>query len=129
MPDMSKWDADAPVPTTVWWASRAEAVPMECRAKFQDFLNALGAYNANASPANRNILCDRVKLLINALPNRTAPLPLRERLAAGLRPGQLRDKLHSSTHHMKGESDNLISGLKNLVANLGGHLVPDSYQV
>ena len=68
-------------------------------------------------------------VLISALPNRTAPLPLRERIAVGLRPGQLRDKLHSSTHHMKGESENLILGLKNLVANIGGQLVPDRYQV
>lgn len=129
MPDMSRWDADAPVPTTVWWASKAEAVPMECRPKFQDFLHALGAYNANHSAETLNTLSERVLSLINALPNKTAPLPLRERIAVGLRPGHLRDKLHSSTQHMKGESDNLILGLKNLVANLGGHLVPQAYQV
>ena len=129
MPDMSKWEADAPGATTVWWAARAEVVPMECRPKFQDFLNALGAYNANATPETRSNLSDHVLQLINALPNKTVALPLRERIAVSLTHGQLRDKLHSSTHHMKCECDNLKLGLKNLVANVGGQLVPQNYQV
>ena len=129
MPDMSQWDADAPGATTVWWASKVAAVPISCRTKFQDFIHALAAYNANPTADALNTLGDRVLTLINALPNGTLPLPLRERIAVGLRPGQLRDKLHSSTHHIKGESDNLILGLKNLIANLGGHLVPDAYRV
>ena len=129
MPDMSRWDADAPGLTTIWWASKVNAVPIECRTKFQDFIHALGAYNGNPSPTTRNNLCDHVSELIKALPNRTGSLPARERLAAALRPGYLRDKLHSSTYVTKGDSDNLILGLKNLVANVGGNLVPDQYQV
>jgi hypothetical protein len=129
MPDMSMWDADAPGVTTIWWASKVDAVPTERRTKFQDFIHALGAYNANPSPQTRNNLSDQTLGLIKALPNRPIALPARERVAAVMRPGYLRDKLHSSTHKGKGESDNLILGLKNLVASVGGQLVPDNYQV
>jgi hypothetical protein len=129
MPDMSRWNADAPGNTSAWWIQQACVVPDEARAEFNEFVAALNTYTLAATAANLNAVCARVSALIEAIPNSSARMPSRERFASLLPGGRLRDMMHSSTAKGKGESDNLVLGLKNLVATLGGHIVPKAYEV
>jgi hypothetical protein len=130
MPDMSRWNADQPGTTGIWWTQQASVVPRVALAEFNEFVAALNAYNLANTPANLNVLSARVSALIEALPNSLARMKGRERIASVLPDGRLRNMMHSSTaNSSKSESENLVVGLKNLVAALGGQIVPQRYQV
>jgi hypothetical protein len=130
MPDMSKWLADQPGTTGVWWRQQIAVVPSVAMTKFNAFATALDVYNFANNPGNLNALSASVSALIDAIPTGAARMPGRERVANLLPDGRLRNMMHSSTANAgKGESENLILALKNLMQALGGQLVPRNYQV
>ncbi len=124
--DMSRWDADQPGTTTMWWAARIGAVPSAAHGAFQRFLTALGAYNAGGGSLHP--LNVAVTELIEAIPNRAAPAPVRERLVQMMGYAGIRSTLGSSTYSPASKSQNLILGLTNLLAALGGQSVPMRYR-
>ncbi len=126
--DMSRWDADQPGTGTAWWASRVGVVPVAARQSFQHFLTALAAYNAAPGGSALHQLNVAVSELIEALPNRSTPAPVRERLAGILGDGKLRGLFHSSTYAPMSDSQNLILGLTNLLAMVGGSTVAARYR-
>jgi hypothetical protein len=125
--DMSKWDADQPGITAAWWDQRRGAVPAAAYLEFQRFLNALGAYNA--APGGGTLeLSTRVAELIEALPNKSTPAPVRERLARALGDNRIGNLLHPSSYTPASDSQNLILGLTNLLEAVGGTIVPARYR-
>ena len=129
MPDMSKWLADQPGTTGVWWLQQVGVVPRGAQVEFNAFVAALNAYNFANTPANLDALSARVSALMEAIPNSSARMPGRERIANVLPKGKLQNMMHSSTaNSSKGESENLLLALKNLMGALGGHLVPKAYR-
>jgi hypothetical protein len=129
MPDMSKWLADQPGTTGQWWQQQASVVPRGVQVEFNAFVAALNTYNFANTPANQDALSARVSALIEAIPNVNSRMPGRERIASVLPKGKLQTMMHSSTANAsKGESENLLLALKNLMGTLGVHLVPKAYR-
>lgn len=126
--DMSRWDADEPGTTSVWWASRGSTVPDSASVQFQRFLTALSAYNHHPNTDTVHGLSIAVSELIEGLPNQATPAPTRERLAQVLRHGKVHDLLHSSTYAPATSSQNLMLALMNLLARVGGQVVPMRYR-
>jgi len=129
MPDMSKWLADQPGTTGQWWQQQASVVPRGAQVEFNAFVQALNVYNFANTPSNLAALSARVSALMEAIPNSSARMPGRERIANVLPKGKLQNMMHSSTaNSSKGESENLLLALKNLMGALGGNLVPKAYR-
>jgi hypothetical protein len=129
MPDMSKWLADQPGTTGQWWQQQASVVSRGAQVEFNAFVQALNTYNFANTPSNLAALSARVSALMEAIPNSSARMPGRERIANVLPKGKLQNMMHSSTaNSSKGESENLLLALKNLMGTLGGDLVPKAYR-
>lgn len=130
MRDMSRWNADQPGTTAIWWTQQASAIPRVAQVEFNEFVAALSTYNLANTPANLSAVSESVSALIDAIPNSIARIKGRERIAIALPEGKLRNLMHSSTANSgRCESENLLLGLRNLVTALGGNIVPKAYQV
>lgn len=121
--DMSRWNADVPGTTVVWWQGQQECVPAIARQAFQVLLSALTVHNAGAA-GNLWGVCYAASDLIDMLPSGPVAAPIRERVGQVLPDGRLRNMVRPSAFSSLTESQNLILGLNNLMKLIGGGYVP-----
>lgn len=133
--DMSKWDADQPGTTEAWWKGRSAHVPFTATEQFNSFLEALGAYNLSPTAGTLWNLQNAATALVRALKNekvRTKDFR-RNQIASftiqilgrvELQPLRSVGSSHAST---AGANENLIHGIRNLLATFGTTVIPDQY--
>ncbi|MGW8367887.1 MAG: hypothetical protein ACWGPN_04310 [Gammaproteobacteria bacterium] len=73
MPDMSRWEADAPGLTSAWWAAHRSCVPPALHGRFDEFTNLLNIYNLAPNPANLAPVSACVGHLLDELGSRVEP--------------------------------------------------------